>query len=149
MTQPALPVPPVPPPLPGEPVAVLPVNPALPGPPPRKLLRLMIVASLCLLLAGAAVGIAAWDYALLERYSYLRAACLLSLIIASGFATLLFGGIMNCLDRVLEFTPPPPWYARVFIDLIKRLLLVVQLVTTAATLVALGALFLPYDIPML
>jgi len=159
MTQPALPgpLPALPPPLPGEP----PAPSAAPGPGPgldapvtlnaprlpRPALRLLVFAAVFFLLALVAAAIGGWNYALVLHNASLRTLCLWVLIFTGGAATLLLGGTMNCLDRVLDLPKTPPWYARLPIDLFKRALLLLQLVTTAAALVALAVLVLHRDIP--
>jgi len=149
MTQPAIPAPVQPPPLPGEPMppAAAPSVPA--ARPSRGVLRLLVVGAICLILAVVALLIGGWNYALVQHFSFLRTSCLVSMILSGLSATLLFGGTMNCLDRLLDLSPPPPWYARLSIDLLKRVLLVLQLATTAATLTALGVLVFHRAIPVL
>lgn len=152
MTEPAASLIPLAPAAPAQPAGAplaLPAPPAVAGAPNRLrlVLRTLLAALLLLALALACVAAAGWNYDLLLQFSAVRRTCLLMIILSGGAATLSLGGVMLCLDRLLDLTPPPHWSWRLLIDPAKRLLLAGQLVTTALVLVALGILLLGRAIP--
>jgi hypothetical protein len=112
-------------------------------------LRTLLAAHLLLILALGSTLTVGWNYKLLLAFSGLRTIGLAMIIVAGAGATLSFGGVMLCLDRLLDLSPPLHWSWRLLIDPAKRLLLVAQLATTAAVLLAIVILALHRAIPIL
>jgi len=110
---------------------------------------LLLALTLLLLLAPLYI------YKIALQFSALRTDCLIGLIIAPLGASLTLAGIIHLLDHALTPpqmpppSPPPkprPWYLRVTLSELKRLLLALQLLTTSLSLAA--ALILLFHFPL-
>jgi hypothetical protein len=115
----------------------------------KTIVRTLLAAGVLLLLGILTIAASAWNYDLLLQVSTLRTTCLWMILLTGITSTLCLGGVMRCLDALLDLQPPPHWSWRFLIDPAKRLLLVAQLFTTALALAALAFFLLDRDIPIL
>lgn len=152
MTDPSIVSPPAPAELPlaphlppAEPAAAPPLTDAR----AKAIVRTLAAAGLLLLLAILTIAAAGWNYDLLLRFTTLRTTSLWMILLTGITGTLCLGGVMRCLDALLDLQPPPHWSWRFLIDPAKRLLLVAQLFTTALALAALALFLLDRPIPTL
>jgi hypothetical protein len=97
------------------------------------------------------LGSAWYAYATAAQFSGVRTNCLVALIVAPLAAAACLAGMIHLLDRPLTpspaETPAVPWYLRFTLEELKRVLLALQILTTAVAVGAVLALVFQFPIP--
>jgi hypothetical protein len=109
--------------------------------------------SLLLLACYAALLAASFHaYKTATQFSGLRTDCLIALIIAPLAAAICLAGLIHLLDRPASAepseAPATPWYLRLTLSELNRLLLALHLLTTALALAAALTLIFQFPIPV-
>jgi hypothetical protein len=94
----------------------------------------------------ALLGVSFHAYKTATQFSGLRTDCLIALIIAPLAAAICLAGLIHLADQSAQ-SAIRPWYQRVTLNELKRLLLALQILTTAVAFAATLALIFQFPIP--
>jgi hypothetical protein len=118
----------------------------------QRMIKPLMKNSLVMLAFYVLLLLAAWHaFATARHFGGLRTNCLIALIVAPLGAAICLAGVIHFLDRPLMVDPAEnaalPWYVRLTLGELKRLLLALQLLTSGLALAAALALIFDFPIP--